>query len=262
MDFLTNSALPHTTVWFLGTLGLLAAYWFYRVAREARAERVPRVAWWAVPGLVMMLYSQGLEQPQPTFFALGAACLLLAEFWPYAYRRSAGRPPATWPVLGLILGAAVVMSIFNKSEQQSFAFAVGLSAVLAGLAGLITAGFWPKPRPASLGFGARWKPITVPEWPDLSVTLTARGAELKNVSRQTLELAGWSPISINGWLMVRDEHGQSLNKLRAGQTAFIPLPDDERGVRVWYAVSGKTSDPRLFRADWVPVHAQNSRILN
>lgn len=259
---MTGIALPHTTVWFLGSLVLLTAYWFYRVGSEARAARVPRVAWWAVPGLVMMLFSQGLEQSQPTFFALGAAALLLAEFWPYAYRRVSGRPPATWPVLGLILGAAMVLAIFDKPEQQSFALAVGLGAVLAGIAGLITAGFWPKPRPASLGFGARWKPITIPEWPDLSVTLTERGAELKNVSRQTLELAGWSPSSINGWLMVRDEHGQSLNKLRAGQTAFLPLTDHERGVRVWYALSGQSNDPRLFRADWVPVQGQNSRILN
>lgn len=258
MDWTT----PHITPWFAGSLALLAAYWWYRVALEAKAQRVPRVAWWAAPGLVLMLFSQSAVQPQPVLFALGVAALLLAEFWPKAYRRAPQRPAATWSAAALILGIALLLAVQGKADEQYFALAAALGGLLAGVAGLLTTAFWPKPRPAALGFGARWKPTVTPEWPDLSVTLTSRGAELKNVSRQTLELAGWSPVSINGWLMLRDEHGESLNKLRSGQTAFLPLPSYERGVRVWYAPAGKNTDARLFRADWVPMQAQSERVLN
>ena len=37
------------------TLALIAAYWLWRVAREARARWEPRVTWWAVPGLTLLL---------------------------------------------------------------------------------------------------------------------------------------------------------------------------------------------------------------
>ena len=73
------------------SIALIAAYWLVRIGREARRRFVPTVAWWTLPGLGMLLAAAILDIP--ALFGVGAAVLLLAEFWPGAYRRTADRPP-------------------------------------------------------------------------------------------------------------------------------------------------------------------------
>ncbi|WP_240741087.1 hypothetical protein [Deinococcus sp. Arct2-2] len=239
---------------------LLAAYWLLRVGREARQAQVPRVAWWSVPGLAMMLFAPVLDVP--ALFGIGAAVLLIAEYWPGAFAFAERKPGAAWPLVSLLLGAALTLGIVRAPEVDSVAVGAALMLLLAGAGGLISSVLYPAAPARTPGFGVRWQKAQSPELPDLTVTLTEHGAQLRNVSRRTLNLAGWSPASVNGWLRLRDETGHPLNTLRAGQTAFLPLDGQESGVRVWYVTGDKAAKPLLFRADWTPrVHA-NYRVLN
>ncbi|GAA5502235.1 hypothetical protein Dxin01_01977 [Deinococcus xinjiangensis] len=253
---LTATLLPQVTLAYSLTLMLLAAYWLWRVGREARQGRVPRVAWWAVAGGLALLLAATLEVP--ALFGIGAAMLLLAEFWPAAYRPAPQRPALTWPLFGFVLGMVLIIA----DQQGSLALVAGLALTVSGVAGILSYALWPAPKPVRNSFDTRWSSFSVPEWPDLSLTLTGHGAELKNVSKRPLELAGWSPASINGWLRLRDRQGQIISTLPAGQSAFLPFPAQESGVRVWYTQSGKSNDALLFRADWVPAQQGVQRVLN
>ena len=253
--------LPGVTELFALSLLLLAAYWLGRVWREARQGWRPGAAWWTVPGLLALLLAPMLEVP--ALFGVGAALLLLAEFWPLGYRRARTRPGWTWPLIAALLGAALGWAALGAGVGQTLPLIAALTLLLSGLAGLISSAAYPRPaRRTELGFQARWGRSRVPEWPDLSVTLTPSGAQIRNVSRFELRLAGWSPRSVNGWLLVRDPQGQPLNTLRAGQTAFLPLAHHEGGVRVWYVPVRGPQDTLLFRADWTPVQSQGTRVLN
>lgn len=240
-------------------IGLLAAYWLLRVGREARLGWVPRVAWWSVPGITLLLFAPVLDVP--ALFGIGAALLLIAEFWPGAFAPSRQKPSPAWPLVGVALGAALTFSIVRAPDVNSVAVGAALTLLLLGTGGLLASVLYPVARRVP-GFGLRWQAVQSPDLPDLTVTLTEHGAQLRNVSRRTLNLAGWSPASVNGWLRLRDEGGQPLNTLRAGQTAFLPLDGQESGVRVWYVPAKTPGTPLLFRADWTPrVHA-NYRVLN
>lgn len=261
LTFLAFNA-PGVTALYALTLALPLLYWWARVWRESRQERTPRHAWWSVPGLLLLLFAP--IQEQPTFFALGAFALLFAEYWPRAYRSASTRPGWIWPTLGLGLGLLLLISAVYTGGTQKLVFVVALALLLVGMAALISALAWPIRRPAApVNVWPRWANATVPEWPDLSVTLTAQGAELKNVSTRPLALSGWSPARLNGWLLVRDLHGQPLHTLSVGQTAFLPLGEQMDGIRVWYmpADDGQ-GQVRLFRADWTPQRYQQGRVLN
>lgn len=252
--------LPGVSGLFGLSLLLLVAYWLGRVGREARQGFRPGVAWWTVPGLLCVLLAPVLDVPP--LFGVGAGLLLLAEFWPLAYRRARTRPGWTWPLIAALLGLALGWSALNTGAGQTLPLIAGLLLLLSGLAGLIASAAYPRATLTELGFQTRWGRSRVPEWPDLSVTLTPSGAQIRNVSRAPLRLAGWSPRSVNGWLLVRDPQGQPLNTLRAGQSAFLPLAHHEGGVRVWYVPVRRPQETLLFRADWTPVQAQGTRVLN
>lgn len=245
-------------------LGLIALYWLLRVGREARLGSLPRVAWWAVPGLALLLLTPTLDVP--ALFGLGAAALLLAEFWPLPYRRAQGRPSPAWPLVSLLIGAALVFSAWQVPRPELLALVAALCALLAGVAGLLGAALYPArgaaPKAsAPLNFQTRWHRTVTPEWPDLSVTLSEQGAHLKNISPRPVRLAGWSPAGINAWFRVRGPDGEVLSELRAGQEALLPVGERDSGVRVWY---GPDTSPQahLFRADWTPVGRADGRVLN
>ncbi|MEW6421745.1 MAG: hypothetical protein AB1511_08460 [Deinococcota bacterium] len=241
-------------------LALIAGYWLWRVAREARQRGVPHVAWWAVPGLALLWLTP--LTAVPALFGIGAALLLLAEFWPGAFRPARARPGWTWPLVGVLVGLALLALIAAQGGSE-ISVMLALTALLAGLGGLLSAGLyreWSATRP--LGLEVRFARVQLPEWPDLSVTLTERGARLVNVSDGPLRLAGWSPSGMNAWLRVRTEGGAPLNTLHVGQSAFLPLSERACGVRVWYVPGHRQAQPRLFRADWTPQAYADQRVLN
>ncbi|WP_291424735.1 hypothetical protein [Deinococcus sp.] len=269
MDLLLPFAHTQATGLFVLTTLLPAAYWLLRVFREAEQRHVPAVAWWAAPGWVTLLFAGILAQP--TFFALGAAALLLAEFWPAAYKPAALRPPALWAAFGTVLGLALLLVTLLQwlATPEPVALAAGLAASLAGLAGLLSSLGWrpEAARPQQAQHWARLARVSVPERPDLSLTLTNNGAqlraELQNVSQHTLQLAGWSPVRINpvnAWLPFKNSAGQRVNTLRMGESTFLPLDEYDRGLRVWYVWADHQDQPLLFRADWQP--PQRDRVLN
>lgn len=258
-DLLTFTPIARVTGLYALLLLAIALYWLRRIYLETRQGRVPRAAWWGMPGLLLLLFAPILEQP--TFFALGTFALLIAEFWSGAYRRAGLRPGWVWPLLGLLLGVLLLVSVTRRAEPQLLALATGVGLTLTGLAGLLIRFAWPRPSVAVPQVWPRWAEVKVPEWPDLSVSLTSRGAELKNISKNSLFLSGWSPARVNGWLLVRDDHGHPLRTLAAGQTAFLPLNEYASGVRVWYRVSDH-GQALLFRADWTPPRTQLERVLN
>ena len=252
---ISSITLPYTLA-----LGLLAGYWLARVAWAARQRRVPRAAWWAVPGLTL-LWATPLADV-PALFGLGAALLLFAEFWPGAFRPARERPGWAWPLVGVVTGVAVlVLASLRGGTEASLGMA--LASSLAGLGGLLSSALFTVPARTHVpGLEVRFAPVQLPEWPDLSVTLTERGAQLQNVSGQALWLAGWSPSGTNAWLTVRGENGVRLNTLGSGQSAFLPLNGAHGGVRVWYVPAGAPKRARLFRADWTPQMYAGTRVLN
>ncbi|PTA69851.1 hypothetical protein C8263_00300 [Deinococcus arcticus] len=239
---------------------LIAAYWLGRVGVAARRQWRPATAWWAPPGVGLLLLAPVLDVP--ALFGLGAALLLLAEYGPGAFRPAPDRPQVAWPLVGLVVGGALTASL-QRSGLSSFTFFVTLVVLLSSAAGLLSAAlFRRQPAPLALGFAARWKAPVTPPWPELSVTLSARGAHLRNISGARLHLAGWSPAGVNAWYRVRSEQGQPLAELAAGQEAVLPVSAYDSGVRVWYAAARTPGTPHLFRADWTPTAYAETRVLN
>lgn len=244
---------------FAVMLALLCLYWLLRVGREARRGCVPRVAWWGVPGLCLLLLAPVLDVP--ALFGVGAGLLLLSEFWPAAYIRARQRPGWAWPLVALVVGGALALNLLGPAPVSRVSALGALAGLLVGTAGLLPPLLLPHPAPRPLGFETRWKATVTPDFPDLSVSVTPRGAHLKNVSSRPLRLAGWTPAGINAWYRVRGEDGRALNVLRAGQVVLLPLDGEASGVRVWYAPQ-HTAAPHLFRADWTPPARAGSRVLN
>ncbi|ABF44897.1 hypothetical protein Dgeo_0595 [Deinococcus geothermalis DSM 11300] len=253
--------IEHLTPPYALALALIAGYWLWRVAREAQQRRVPHVAWWAVPGLALLWLTP--LAAVPALFGIGAALLLLAEFWPGAFRPARTRPGWAWPLVGVLVGLALLALVAARGGSE-ISVMLALAALLAGLSGLLSAGLSREHRPTRpLGLEVRFAQVQLPEWPDLSVTLTEQGAQLVNISDVPLRLAGWSPSGMNAWLRVRTEGGTPLNTLQVGQSAFLPLSERAGGVRVWYVPGGRhPAQPRLFRADWTPQAYADRRVLN
>lgn len=253
--------VPRVSLLYALILLAITVYWWRQVWHHGRRAEAPRVAWWSVPGLLLLLFTPILEQP--TFFALGAFALLVGQYWPWAYRRAERHPGWFWAVTFLLLGGALLFSVLRSGEVQRLAFAAALALLFSGGAMLVSALAWRTEKPvATPTTWPRWANVTVPEWPDLSITLTSQGAELKNVSKKPLAVSGWSPARSNSWLLVRDAQGHALRTLKVGETALLPLNDQASGVRVWYKTSGETQQ-RLFRADWTPARYQSQdRVLN
>ncbi|BDP40826.1 hypothetical protein DAETH_07950 [Deinococcus aetherius] len=262
-EWLTLAPISRLTLPYALALGLIAAYWLGRVAGETRRRRVPRAAWWGVPGLALLWLTPLLEVP--ALFSLGAALLLFAEFWPGAFRYTRARPGPSWP-LALLLSGLTLLGLIAARGGTGVSVAAALALLLGGVGGLLAAGLFPagSPAPRLPGLEVRFGRVRQPEWPDLSVTLTGEGARLVNVSSGPVHLAGWSPSGVNAWLRVRDEGGAPLNRLAAGQSALLPLGERAGGVRVWYVPEGRggRAEPRLFRADWTPPAYADSRVLN
>ena len=131
--------IPRVTPPYALALGLIAAYWLWRVAREAGQRWAPRVAWWAVPGLGLLWAAP--QADVPALFGLGAAALLLAEFWPGAFRPARARPGWAWPLVGVVCGLTLLALVAVRGgtgPEVSVTFA--LMALLAGLGGLLSAG--------------------------------------------------------------------------------------------------------------------------
>lgn len=244
-------------------IGLMALYLALRAAREARLGYLPRVAWWAVPGLGLLLLTPTLDVP--ALFGMGAALLLLAEFWPYAYRRAPSRPRPAWPLVMILIGAALAWSVAQIGRPEPVAVVAAMCALLSGVLGLLGVVLYPagkaKTTATPLNFQTRWHRTLTPEWPDLSVTLSEQGAHIRNISKRPVRLAGWSPAGINAWYRVRGPDGQVLSELRVGQEVLLPVGERDSGVRVWYGPD-KAQDAYLFRADWTPVGRADQRVLN
>ncbi|WP_102127057.1 hypothetical protein [Deinococcus planocerae] len=262
-DWLTLAPISRLTPLYALVLGLIAAYWLWRVAGEARRRWVPRAAWWAVPGLALLWLTPLTDVP--ALFGVGAALLLLAEFWPGAFRPTRERPGWAWP-LTFLLSGLTLLGLVAVQGGGGASVTAALAALLAGLGGLLAAGLFPAGRaaPRLPGLEVRFGRVRQPEWPDLSVTLTERGARLVNVSSGPVRVAGWSPSGVNAWLRVRDEGGLPLNRLAAGQSALLPLGERAGGVRVWYVPEGRGggAEARLFSADWTPPAYADMRVLN
>lgn len=252
--------LPGVSVALGLAVGFLALWWLARVGREARAGYVPGWAWWAVPGLVLLPLAAELDVP--ALFGLGAALLLLAEFWLFAYVRPPQRPSPAWPALGVLVGGALVWRTVNAGAPVLLALGAGL--LLAGAAGLVSAALWPAPRPAvpSPGLALRFARARVPERPELNVQLAPAGAYVRNVSPHKLALAGWSPAGVNAWLPVRGPDGRPKAVLASGEVALLPVTAWDSGVRVWYGPAATPSEAHLFRADWTPAARAADRVLN
>lgn len=245
---------------FIATI-LVAIYWLWRVAQAARTQQVPRMAWWGLPGLLCLFMAPILEIEY--LLGIGAVFLLVAEFFPNTFVKSAQRIDASWPLVGALLGLVLLLSMsISGTSGNIWVYGFSWLILLWGLAGTISSAFFQKDYPAQeKTILVRLKKAIEPEQPDLSVTLTPDGAELHNVSRKTLKLAGWSPATSNGWLVFRDERGYPLNDLKAGQVAFIPLEEYEAGIRVWYAFNN-LSEPLVFRANWTPQTKMTQRVLH
>ncbi|NTY02098.1 hypothetical protein [Deinococcus sp. JMULE3] len=241
------------------TLALLAAYWLGRVTRAARARLAPRVTYWAAPGLGALLLAPMLDVP--ALFGVGAGLLLLAEYWPHAFVPQRIRPSPGWPLVLAVLGGGLGVNVL-RGDADPWVTAISAALLLAGLAGLLAAAaFRPWPVTPPLTFASRWKTVTTPDWPELTVTLSEQGAHLRNVSGRTLRVAGWSPAGLNAWYPVRAPTGDTMQELAAGQEALLPVQAHDHGVRVWYAPArGETT--HLFRADWTPTAHAEDRVLN
>lgn len=257
-------------------LGLIAAYWWGRVWREARLGYAPRVAWWAVPGLGALLLAQLLDVP--ALFGVGAGLLLLAEFWPAAFVPAPGRSPqwerVGWALVGVVLAGTLILSPGPLGPRDPWTGVTGLLALVACVAVLLSVLGRPRgarrpggralvPPLKTVGFTTRWAEAVSPAWPELSVTLTGNGAQLRNVSPRPLLLAGWSPAGVNAWMRPRRPDGTPLEVLGVGEEVFVPLGPGDGGVRVWYRPERPDAPPHLFRADWVPARpAGAERVLN
>ncbi|GGR50228.1 hypothetical protein GCM10008959_09200 [Deinococcus seoulensis] len=250
-------------------LALLGGYWMLRMGRAARLGLTPRGAWWAVPGLLLMLLAPVLDVP--ALFGVGAALLLLAEFLPAAFVPAAPGPAGLrwdrlgWPLVGVTLGVGLLLALRDPANLNPLTLCVAVAALLFSGAGLVSALVPARRRAAPFDSHARWQTrwnhVVTPDWPDLSVTLSEQGAHLKNVSGRPLRLAGWSPAGMNAWLSVRGASGEPLLELRAGQEALLPVTAQDSGVRVWYAPA-RVEDAHLYRADWTPTAYSDSRVLN
>ncbi|MGI8746758.1 MAG: hypothetical protein ACR2J4_00185 [Deinococcus sp.] len=275
------------TVPYLLLLLALALEWLWRVWREGRQHARPGLARLAPPGLTALLAAPLTHTD--ALFGVGAALLLIAAYAPAAYlprpalsgqqaRDAAGR--SLVGLLGLFVCAPLLLALGTPGKGWSAGWTGSLAGTgwLAGAwavwAGVtlwalgqalgLASGRRASARAASRGpgLGLRFGPLASPEWPDLELRLEPGRARLLNVGSSALYLAGWSPASVNAWLLPRDEGGRPLGRLPVGKAALLtPWPQGEAGLRVWYRRDGSPGGGMVFRADWTPPGSL-ARVLN
>ena len=269
------NTLDQLTPLYAAVLIGVALTWLWQLAQSARRSLWPRLGWLMPLGLGALLAAPVFDVP--ALFGAGAGFALIAAYWPVLRLRSApGRRGTGLAWLGL--GLALLLVMLAVQFQSVGGLLLAASAVLYGLAVLLSAALYPRrsptlpaPRPVQ-PFLRRWQGAQLPAVADLELTLDVGAARLLNTSGQTLHLAGWSPASGNAWLRTRSADGQPLAILNAGETAYLtpwsPLAGGPgEGVRVWYVREGEDAT-YLFRADWanswVPGGAEEvgERILN
>lgn len=257
------SPLASLSLPYAGIVGLITLYWLGRVALQARQGKVINVAWWAVAGILALLFTSVLDLP--ALFGIAAFLLLLAEFWPLAYKKAEHKPRATWFFLAVFFGFLGAISIVFSGILSLTTLFATFAALLVGIAGLLMVVLFAEPKlapqPVSLGFQHRWQKSVQPEWPDLSVTLTSNGTYLKNISNSDLYLAGWSPRGVNAWLQAHNAQGEIVKELLVQQEVVLPIGEHDLGVLVWYAMPA-SNKILLFRAEWLPRSQENERLIN
>lgn len=269
------NTLHQLTPLYAAALTGAALLWLWQLAQAARRSLWPRLGWLMPLGLAALLGAPVLEVD--ALFGAGAGFVLIAAYWPVLrLRRAPGRRGLGAAWLGL--GLALLLVMLAVQFQSVGGLLLAASAVLYGLAAVLSAVLYPRrlplptaPRPVQ-PFLRRWQGARLPAVADLELTLDVHAARLLNTSGQTLHLAGWSPASGNAWLRTRSADGQPLATLNAGETAYLtpwsPVAGGPgEGVRVWYAREGEDAT-YLFRADWassgVPGGAAEAgeRVLN
>ncbi|WP_261663846.1 hypothetical protein [Deinococcus sp. Marseille-Q6407] len=262
-SLLATPFLERLNIWFLAAWGLLALYWLARVAFAARRRQRPAVSLWSIPGLLLLPLAPLLEVP--ALFGIGAALLLLAEWWPRAFVPARQRPEWGWGLVLTVLGGAALLA-----DPPSFlSLSGGVALSLWGLARLLSGLLWRPARPparwlppSTLGkreaptFGTevRWQVRQVPDPPELSVTVRQHDLLLRNDSGQELLLRGWAPAHRNAFLALD-------KRLPPAAEQRLRRAPDQSGVRVWYTPAG-SSEVRVLRADWQAPDPAQERVLN
>lgn len=267
-------------------IALVALHWLRRVQLEAQAARIPRLAWAAAFGVGFLLMAPTLENP--LLIGIGAALLLLVDWWLPAYQRAPAnwRPERWLAACALVLGlVAVAMALLQvefvdwSPESIDIVLSCGILTALVGLANLLVAHFLPQRIPKAVmwlpqnqlsqDFAWRWRTVLPSEGNELSVSLHEQWAELRNETDYTLYLLGWSPIGLsqvagprlglNVWLMPKNTQDQAVRQLVAGETLSLPIPAEARGIKLWYRHASATTlkgskdeakGPYMFRASW------------
>lgn len=248
---LATPFLERLNLWFLGAWGVLALYWLARVAFAARRRQRPAVSWWSIPGLLLLLLAPLLEVP--ALFGLGAALLLLAEWWPRAFVPVRRRPAWAWGLGPSLLGVAALLT----QPATFLSLCGGAALALWGLAWLLAGLLWRPVRPPAVwlppssfgkvesptfGTAVRWQPRQQPDPPELSVTLGPGWLLLHNESGQALHLRGWTPANRNAFL--------ALDRALPSRAEYRLRRDPaQSGVRVWYTPAG-SREVRVLHADW------------
>ncbi|GHF99954.1 hypothetical protein GCM10017783_10020 [Deinococcus piscis] len=248
---LTTPFLERLNLWFVAAWAVLALYWLTRVGLAARQRQRPAVSWWSIPGLLLLLLAPLLEVP--VLFGLGAAVLLLAEWWPRAFVPVWQRTAWGWGLVPIALGGAALLA----QPVTFLSLCGGLALALWGLAHLLGGLLWLPPRPPSgwlpasslgkvesptFGTAVRWQPRHRPDPPELSVALGPGYLTLRNESGQTVQLRGWTPAHRNAFLALdRALAPRAEHRLRRDPA--------QQGVRVWYTADG-SRDVRVLHADW------------
>lgn len=239
-------------LWFVAALAAVALYWLGRVAWAARRRQRPAAAWWGVVGWLCLLLAPLNEVP--ALFGLGAAALLLTDWWPRAFVAASQRPSWGWGLLFFFLGLGLLLG----TVPSYLAVLVGLGALLGGAAQLLAGLLWPRwlpvqrswLPPSALGkreaptFGSewRWRVPYAPDPPELNISVGQGYLLLHNVSGRTLHLRGWSSTHRNGFW--------ALDKPLSPATEQRLMREPQQwGVRVWYTSEGY-AEVRLLRADW------------
>lgn len=262
---LSTPFFERLNLWFIAALGVLVLYWLGRIAFAARQRKRPGPALWSVAGLLSLLLAPLTEVP--ALFGLGAAVLLLADWWPRAFVATGQRPRWGWGLMLVLVGAGVLA----VTKLTYLSLMLGGALTLGGLAWLLSGLLWPTQRPISEGwwlppsslgklqaptFGSewRWQPQWQPDPPDLSLSLGQGYLLLHNSSGQTVHLRGWSPTHRNTFLALD-------TRLPAAAQQRLSREPQQQGVRVWYTMEGQ-SGVRVLRTDWLEGEAGGERTLN
>lgn len=248
---LASPFLERLNLWFVAACAVLALHWLVRVGLAARRRQRPAVSWWSVPGLVLLPLAPLLEVP--VLFGLGAALLLLADWWPRAFVPVRQRPAWAWGLVLTVLGGGAWLA----QPMTFLSLGLGLALPLCGLAQLLGGLLWRAPQPQAgwlppsglgkvesptFGTSVRWRPRVRPDPPELSVALGPGYLTLRNESGEAVQLRGWSPAHRNAFLALdRALAPRAEHRLRRDPA--------QRGVRVWYTAE-RSREVRVLHADW------------